>query len=73
MKWCRFQAADQVTYGIIEDDTVVAVTGSPFETYTKTSTTYPLQDVKLLVPVIPLRIRPWLRGSFWLLCYWRWF
>ncbi len=53
MKWCRFQAAGQVGYGIIEDQTVVAVDGSPFETYTKTSTTYSLHEVTLLVPVIP--------------------
>jgi hypothetical protein len=53
MKWCRFQVADQVSYGIIEEQTVIAVTGSPFDTYAKTSTTYPLHEVKLLVPVMP--------------------
>ena len=29
------------------------VTGSPFESYARTSTTLPLSQVKLLVPVIP--------------------
>jgi 2-keto-4-pentenoate hydratase/2-oxohepta-3-ene-1,7-dioic acid hydratase in catechol pathway len=53
MKWCRFQAGDTVAYGIIEENTVVAVTGSPFEGYTRTSNTHPLNTVKLLVPVIP--------------------
>jgi 2-keto-4-pentenoate hydratase/2-oxohepta-3-ene-1,7-dioic acid hydratase in catechol pathway len=53
MQWCRFQAGDKVAYGIIEDGTVVAVAGSPFESYTRTATTYPLSAVKLLVPVIP--------------------
>ena len=53
MKWCRFQAADKTTYGIIEGDTVIAVDGTPFDHYTKTSNTYPLNSVKLLVPVIP--------------------
>jgi len=53
MQWCRFQAGNQASYGLIEGNTVVAVTGSPFESYTKTSTTYPLSAVKLLVPVIP--------------------
>jgi 2-keto-4-pentenoate hydratase/2-oxohepta-3-ene-1,7-dioic acid hydratase in catechol pathway len=53
MQWCRFQARDKVAYGIIEDSTVTEVTGSPFEQYTKTSTTYPLSGVQLLVPVIP--------------------
>jgi 2-keto-4-pentenoate hydratase/2-oxohepta-3-ene-1,7-dioic acid hydratase in catechol pathway len=54
MKWCRFQAGNQIAYGIIEGDNVIAVTGSPFDSYSKTSTTYPLHAVKLLVPVIPL-------------------
>ena len=53
MKWCRFQSGDTVSYGIIEGDTVVAVTGSPFDSYTRTATTHPLSAVKLLVPVIP--------------------
>jgi 2-keto-4-pentenoate hydratase/2-oxohepta-3-ene-1,7-dioic acid hydratase in catechol pathway len=53
MKWCRFQVADKAAYGIIEGETVIEVTGSPFESYSRTSTSYPLQAVKLLVPVIP--------------------
>jgi 2-keto-4-pentenoate hydratase/2-oxohepta-3-ene-1,7-dioic acid hydratase in catechol pathway len=53
MKWCRFQTRNTTTYGVIEDSTVTAVTGSPFERYTRTSSTYPLSAVKLLVPVIP--------------------
>ena len=53
MKWCSFQSGDTTAYGIIEGDTVCEVTGSPFDQYTQTSTTYPLSAVKLLVPVIP--------------------
>jgi 2-keto-4-pentenoate hydratase/2-oxohepta-3-ene-1,7-dioic acid hydratase in catechol pathway len=53
MKWCRFQSGQKVAYGIIEDNTVIEVSGSPFESYTRTSTSYPLSGVKLLVPVIP--------------------
>ena len=53
MKWCRFQSGDKPSYGIIEGDTVIEVSGSPFDSYTKTSTTHPLSSVKLLVPVIP--------------------
>ena len=55
MKWCRFQDGDTATYGIIEGDTVVAVSGSPFDVWTRTPKTYPLATVKLLVPVIPPR------------------
>jgi 2-keto-4-pentenoate hydratase/2-oxohepta-3-ene-1,7-dioic acid hydratase in catechol pathway len=53
MQWCRFQSGQTVAYGTIEGNTLTEVTGSPFERYTKTSTTYPLSAVKLLVPVIP--------------------
>ena len=53
MKWCRFQSGDTPAYGIIEGNTVIAVTGSPFESYTRTARTVPLDSVTLLVPVIP--------------------
>ena len=53
MRWCRFQDTDGASYGIIEGDEVIAVTGSPFEQYQRTNERRPLDSVKLLVPVIP--------------------
>ena len=53
MKWCRFQSGATAAYGIIEGDAVTAVTGTPFEGYTRASTTVGRDQVKLLVPVIP--------------------
>src|SRR5918999_260431 len=53
MKWCRFQAGQDVSYGIVEDERVIEVAGSPFAEYTATRTGYPLTQVKLLPPVIP--------------------
>jgi 2-keto-4-pentenoate hydratase/2-oxohepta-3-ene-1,7-dioic acid hydratase in catechol pathway len=54
MLWCRFQVGGKVSYGIVEDEArVTEVSGTPFETYTVTATTYPLSAIKLLVPVIP--------------------
>jgi 2-keto-4-pentenoate hydratase/2-oxohepta-3-ene-1,7-dioic acid hydratase in catechol pathway len=53
MRWCRFQNQDAASYGIVEGDEVVAVSGSPFEQYQRTDQRYPLSSVKLLVPVIP--------------------
>jgi 2-keto-4-pentenoate hydratase/2-oxohepta-3-ene-1,7-dioic acid hydratase in catechol pathway len=53
MQWCRFQSGQKVAYGIIDNDTVTEVTGSPFDNYARTASTYPLSAVKLLVPVIP--------------------
>jgi 2-keto-4-pentenoate hydratase/2-oxohepta-3-ene-1,7-dioic acid hydratase in catechol pathway len=53
MHWCRFRANDQIGYGIIEDDRVIAVSGSPLDNHERTPATYPLSAVTLLVPVIP--------------------
>jgi 2-keto-4-pentenoate hydratase/2-oxohepta-3-ene-1,7-dioic acid hydratase in catechol pathway len=53
MRWCRFQSASRQAYGLIEGDTVVEVSGSPFDAHARTSTRLPLGQVKLLVPVIP--------------------
>jgi hypothetical protein len=53
MKWCRFQVGPKASYGIVEaDERVTEASGSPFETYTVTSTTYPLSAVKLLNRVL---------------------
>jgi 2-keto-4-pentenoate hydratase/2-oxohepta-3-ene-1,7-dioic acid hydratase in catechol pathway len=51
--WCRFRVNDKTSYGIVEDDTVVEVSGSPFGEHEITSTRHPLSGVKLLVPVTP--------------------
>jgi 2-keto-4-pentenoate hydratase/2-oxohepta-3-ene-1,7-dioic acid hydratase in catechol pathway len=53
MKWCRFRAGERVSYGLVDDDRVAEVTGSPFGEHTVTSTEHPLGGVKLLSPVIP--------------------
>ena len=53
MKWCRFRAGDQVSYGIIEGDDIIGVVGNPFDGYTTTSNTHALSSAKLEVPVIP--------------------
>ena len=53
MKWCRFQVGAQVSHGIVEDDAVIEVAGSPFDEHSVTRTTHRLDRVKLLAPVIP--------------------
>src|SRR3954453_1752986 len=53
MRWCRFQNKDAASYGIIEGDDVIAISGSPFEQYQRTDERFSLSSVKLLVPVIP--------------------
>src|SRR3954468_660377 len=53
VRWCRFQNKDGASYGIIDGDDVIAVTGSPFAQYQRTDERYPSSSVTLLVPVIP--------------------
>ena len=53
MKWCRYQQGGAPSFGIIEGDNVVEVSGSPFTSYTRSSNSQPLSSVKLLPPVIP--------------------
>jgi 2-keto-4-pentenoate hydratase/2-oxohepta-3-ene-1,7-dioic acid hydratase in catechol pathway len=53
MIWCRFQKNNIVTYGIVEGDYVTAVDGDPFTEHQATASKFRLNEVKLLVPVIP--------------------
>jgi 2-keto-4-pentenoate hydratase/2-oxohepta-3-ene-1,7-dioic acid hydratase in catechol pathway len=53
MQWCRFRAHDRIAYGIVEQDRVIAVNGSPFDNHERTAATDALSAVTLLVPVIP--------------------
>ncbi|MBI2872695.1 MAG: fumarylacetoacetate hydrolase family protein [Chloroflexi bacterium] len=53
MKIARFQRGNQVAYGVVEGDQVIELEGSPFEGIRRTRRSYPLAQVKLLVPVVP--------------------
>ena len=53
MKWCRYQNGDTASYGIIEGENVIEISGDPFGGYSRQSTSRPLNGVKLLPPVIP--------------------
>ena len=53
MIWCRFQAGDTISHGIVEGEKVTEVSGSPFDRHAATGVTYSLCQVKLLSPVIP--------------------
>jgi 2-keto-4-pentenoate hydratase/2-oxohepta-3-ene-1,7-dioic acid hydratase in catechol pathway len=55
MKWCRFKTeeSDSASYGIIEEDRVLAVAGSPFGPHSRTGKSYALSAVKLDIPVVP--------------------
>jgi 2-keto-4-pentenoate hydratase/2-oxohepta-3-ene-1,7-dioic acid hydratase in catechol pathway len=53
MIWCRYQAGGDYRYGLVEDGIVSDVEGSPFADYHRTGRTYPLDAVRLGVPVVP--------------------
>jgi 2-keto-4-pentenoate hydratase/2-oxohepta-3-ene-1,7-dioic acid hydratase in catechol pathway len=53
MIWCRFSAEGETAYGLVEGDIVRRVEGSPFGAHTVTSSRFPLETVKLEIPVIP--------------------
>lgn len=53
MKWCRFNIGGESSFGIIKGDRVIAVDGSPFKEYRKTTRSYPLASVKLDIPTVP--------------------
>ena len=53
MQWCRFQAGQKTSYGIVKEDQVIPVSGSPFGRHGVTSTAHPLSAVRLLPPVVP--------------------
>jgi 2-keto-4-pentenoate hydratase/2-oxohepta-3-ene-1,7-dioic acid hydratase in catechol pathway len=53
MRWVRYESDGRVSYGILEDGQVEEVTGSPFDTYTRTGNRRALDSVRLLVPVVP--------------------
>ena len=53
MKWARYVSDGKTFYGIIEDEKITEVRGSPFEGYTATNIHHEISDIKILAPVIP--------------------
>ena len=54
--FARYQAHGQTSYGIVEDDVVTEINGSPLGGYDATSHSHSISDVKLLSPVVPNKI-----------------
>src|SRR5262245_14266543 len=54
--YCRFQAGDVVAYGFVEGDKVRQLDGDLFKSPKSTQKTFPLKDVKLLVPCEPKNV-----------------
>ena len=56
MKFARYEIAGDVSYGVVEGDSVARITGTPFGKYEATEETHPLSDVKLLAPCDPGKV-----------------
>ena len=55
-KYGRFQAGETVAYGVVEGDRVRQLKGGLFGSREATDKTYPLQEIKWLVPVEPTQV-----------------
>lgn len=53
MRWMRYELNGQTRLGIVEDDRVHEVRGGLFDAPEKTGQKHPIEDVRILPPVIP--------------------
>lgn len=53
MRWIRCTVDNETHYGIVQEERVQLVRGNPFEGYEARSLFYPLDAVKIEVPVVP--------------------
>ena len=53
MRWLKFTASGQTSWGIVENDRVIAVSGDPFGEWRRSAQSYPLKEVKIELPVMP--------------------
>ena len=53
MIWCRFDDAGIPSYGLVEEEWVIPVSGLPFGRYERSSRRLPAAELRLLPPVIP--------------------
>lgn len=53
MRWARIDLHGSPSFAVIEGDTVIPVSGSPFAAWERTGTRLKLAEVKLLVPFVP--------------------
>ena len=56
MKYARYLAHGQISYGVVEGDSVKELSASPFENFQVTDHSHKLSEVKLLAPCVPPKI-----------------
>jgi len=53
MRWLKFTADGRTSWGIVENDRVIAINGEPFGEWQRTPRTHSLADVKIELPLMP--------------------
>ena len=53
MRWLKFSTEGQTSWGLVEGDEVIAVTGDPFSNWQHTTRKHALKNVKIELPLIP--------------------
>src|SRR6266550_2988910 len=53
MRWLKFTADGQTSWGIVENDRVIAVSGDPFGEWQCAPRTHALAEVKIELPLMP--------------------
>src|SRR5476651_385969 len=53
MRWLKFTADGQTSWGIVEKDRVIAISGDPFGEWQRTPHTHALTEVKIELLVMP--------------------
>src|SRR6202030_795367 len=53
MRWLKFTANGQTSWGIVESDRVIAVSGEPFGEWQRTPRSHSLAEVKIELPLMP--------------------
>jgi len=56
MQFVRFEHEGAVSFGIVKEENVVLLNGSPLDTYEETEVSHPLDKLKLLPPAVPTKI-----------------
>jgi 2-keto-4-pentenoate hydratase/2-oxohepta-3-ene-1,7-dioic acid hydratase in catechol pathway len=56
MRFVRFAIGSTIGYGLLEDDTIRAITTTPFLPWDATDETFDPADVRLLSPVLPSKV-----------------
>ncbi len=53
MRWLRFTAGGQTSWGLIDGERVIAASGDPFSEWQRTQQSHALADVKIELRVMP--------------------